>query len=373
MATIERPLDAQPASHIRSTERPAGGMRFDMAAVLCCAWFIGGLFLDGWAHNNGRVDDSFFTPWHAVLYSGFASVGLLLAGAQMRNVFRGYAWLRALPLGYLPSLFGVVLFGFGGGFDFWWHETFGFEANMEALLSPAHLLLATGSLLFVSGPLRAAYQRKSESRRWSDMLPAVLSLIFVLSLLTFFSQYANIITNPAAFVFRPGSDRSIYDIAGLASVLIPVALTMGVVLFALRRWETLPLGALALTMTVNGALMWVMNFDESRRFPLLLIAPLVAGVLGEVLLRVLRPSARPDATAQARISLRVFSFLVPFTLSLGILVLLNASAGNVNRPGLWWSIHMWLGVVFLSGVVGVFLSYLAAPPPAPTEASQQNL
>lgn len=370
MATLESSTQAESKTRVKRADRPADSLRFDLAAALCAMWFIGGLFLDGWAHNNGRVDNTFFTPWHAVLYSGFASVGLLLAAAQMRNVFRGYRWTHALPSGYLPSLFGVILFGFGGGFDFWWHETFGFEANMEALLSPAHLLLATGSLLFVSGPLRAAYQRRVKGEKWSEMLPAVLSLAVLYALLTFFSQYANIITNPAAFVFPPGSSRSIFDVAGLASILIPAALMMGVLLFALRRWTTLPPGAVLLILTTNGALMWLMNLDETQDFPLMLLPPIAAGILAEMLLRTLRPSARPDAATAARISLRVFSFLLPFVLNLGYIILLNASAGNVRRPGLWWSIHMWLGVVFLSGAVGVFLSYLAAPPP---EESQQNL
>ena len=38
-------------------------------------WLLGGIFLDGWAHNQlGDSLESFFTPWHAVFYSGFAAV-----------------------------------------------------------------------------------------------------------------------------------------------------------------------------------------------------------------------------------------------------------------------------------------------------------
>jgi hypothetical protein len=33
---------------------------------LLSAWLVGGLFPDGWAHAHGRVDQSFFTPWHTV-------------------------------------------------------------------------------------------------------------------------------------------------------------------------------------------------------------------------------------------------------------------------------------------------------------------
>jgi hypothetical protein len=54
------------------------------------------------------------------------------------------------------SLLGFMIFALGGGVDFAWHTLFGFEADEEALLSPAHLLLATGAILLTSGPLRAA-------------------------------------------------------------------------------------------------------------------------------------------------------------------------------------------------------------------------
>jgi hypothetical protein len=47
-----------------------GGRAFDWVTVALRAWLQGGGFLDGWAHHHGRVDASFFTPWHAVLYTG---------------------------------------------------------------------------------------------------------------------------------------------------------------------------------------------------------------------------------------------------------------------------------------------------------------
>ena len=45
----------------RDTSRLLDGNRFDWMMVAVSFWFVGGLFLDGWAHNNGRVDNSFFT------------------------------------------------------------------------------------------------------------------------------------------------------------------------------------------------------------------------------------------------------------------------------------------------------------------------
>ena len=48
-----------------------------------------GLFVDGYAHNHGMVDSTFFTPYHALLYSGILAVGLFLGINQYRNVGRG--------------------------------------------------------------------------------------------------------------------------------------------------------------------------------------------------------------------------------------------------------------------------------------------
>src|SRR5690349_306769 len=48
-----------------------GGIGFDRLMMVLCCWFVGGLYLDGWAHDHGMVDKTFFTPWHAVLYSGY--------------------------------------------------------------------------------------------------------------------------------------------------------------------------------------------------------------------------------------------------------------------------------------------------------------
>src|SRR2546426_11492837 len=51
-----------------------GSAGFDWTIVALSGVFVSGLFLDGWAHAHGRVDQSFFTPWHAVFYGGFPPV-----------------------------------------------------------------------------------------------------------------------------------------------------------------------------------------------------------------------------------------------------------------------------------------------------------
>ncbi len=38
----------------------------DLITLLLSSWLIGGVFLDGWAHNTRPQLETFFTPWHAV-------------------------------------------------------------------------------------------------------------------------------------------------------------------------------------------------------------------------------------------------------------------------------------------------------------------
>ena len=181
------------AAQARQQGYPAGGVRFDLAMILVSAWLIGGLFVDGWAHFHGMVDDSFFTPWHAVFYSGFMAVALFLGVNQWRNISQGYAFWRALPEGYALSLVGAAIFALGGVGDLIWHTVFGIEVGTEALLSPTHLLLATGMVLISSGPLRAAWRRLPAGQvgGWRALAPMLLSATLLAAVLAFFTAYAH--------------------------------------------------------------------------------------------------------------------------------------------------------------------------------------
>lgn len=78
---------------------------------------LGGFYIDLWAHAHGRTDNTFFTPWHALLYSAMAVVGVFLGGRALRTWRRGVAWRQTLPPGYGLSLIGVGLFAVGGVAD----------------------------------------------------------------------------------------------------------------------------------------------------------------------------------------------------------------------------------------------------------------
>jgi hypothetical protein len=334
---------------------------FDWAVVGATGWLVAGGFLDGWAHNHfGATLETFFTPWHAVLYSGFAAVAALLLWVPVLNHGRGAAWRTAVPPGYGWSLAGVALFAAGGVLDLLWHRLFGIEVSVDALFSPSHLLLAAGGFLIGSGPLRAAWGRADPpagARLWPrlplvPLLPMLVSAAYSLSVMTFMTQ----VFNPFVFFDSPGG-RPPGDLvfqrerAGVLSILLESALLMGWVLFLLRRWQ-LPAGSVTVLFTINALLMSALR-GTYRVAPVLVLA----GVVADGLLWWWRPAiARPRA-------LRAFAFVVPVAL----FTFYYAALGLGGAP-FWWSIHLLAGSVILAGVVGLLLSYLLCPPRLPTAA-----
>lgn len=155
----------------QSTARPAGqqraigGLHLDWIVTLLSAWMIDGIHLDAWVHHQFEVE-TFFTPWHGVLYSGYLALAAVLVGMFAFNLWQGRTWRRSLPTGYGLSFLGVAIFMAGGVGDMLWHIVFGIEVNIEALLSPTHLMLALGGALIVSGPRPAGKSCCPHCSRW---------------------------------------------------------------------------------------------------------------------------------------------------------------------------------------------------------------
>ncbi|NBU64231.1 MAG: hypothetical protein EBS29_07015, partial [Chloroflexia bacterium] len=84
-------------------------------------WFLAGIYLDGWAHNHGKVDNTFFTPWHAVFYSGYFASALTLAFIVLITHLNGKIWQRDLPASIRTAIIAAPLFALAGIGDLWWH------------------------------------------------------------------------------------------------------------------------------------------------------------------------------------------------------------------------------------------------------------
>lgn len=327
-----------------------GGPGFDWLMAVLGGWLIGGLYLDGWAHIHVPALETFFTPWHAVLYSGYIAGAVVLALTVRRNRRRGAPRTRALPAGYGLSLAGAFVFFFGGVADMLWHVTFGIEDGVEGLISPSHLALAFGGGLMVTGPLRAGLHHPAPAREsWLSRMPMVVSLTLLVSLITFFTEYASpYATTWVAETPRTGSQA--YLSAGLAGFLVQPAVLMGLVLFVLRM-QPLPPGGLTVLLSVNVALMTIIHdkYLDTGPYPLI-GAAVLAGLIGDALIAWLRPA--PDRVR----AFRTVAFAIPAVQYLLYFLAIMAWARVA------WSVHLWPGAIVIAGGVGWLLSYLVVAP-----------
>lgn len=333
-----------PSTKTDKTDAAGVNVRFDWAVVVLSGWLVGGIHLDAWAHHRiAATLETFFTPWHGVLYSGFFALAGLLIGAAGLNARQGSPWRKAAPPGYSLSLLGVLVFFLGGLGDMVWHLLFGIEVGTEALLSPTHLLLALGGGLMITGPIRTALVRKD------NLWPALVALSYLLALFLFFTAYANPLSEGSlATGARPvGEEIFLREGLGVSGVLLYAVMAMGLALFAVRHWR-LPFGGLSLLFGVS-TLLAVSPHEAWDLLP----AAFLSGAVADVMLRWIKPSP------QRPVTFRLFAFLVPvvfFALYFATLALTD---------GLWWRVHLWAGVPLLAGAVAWLLSYAFAPPVVP--------
>ena len=323
--------------------------RVDVITGLLALWMTLGSYVDGWAHTHLiSTQESFLTPWHGILYSGW------LGSA---------AWIyahRDRP-GYRLGLMGAIGFGLGGVFDMVWHALFGIEADAEALISPAHLFLLASHLLIVSTPLRAKWA--SDMRRrvgWREFAPIAVSLVGVVGALSFIVMYGSPFNDylpSAAFAegtFGPDTRFRLAQKGGLLTFYVATLLYMTPLLAVLKRWRP-PFGTA--TLTIGLPALGIMAID-----PLLLGAPVLAasgiamGLLADILIREL------DPTPERRNAFIAFGALTPIPL-----VVLTMIAIEIQW-GLGWGVNLVTGSVVLSSLVGLGLA-LAIGAPARGEAA----
>lgn len=313
-------------------------------------WMIVGLFLDGWAHSEQRPD-SFFTPWHGVLYTGFLGAAASAAWQVAAQRRPGTSWLASIPEGYSATLVGLGLFAVGAGGDLLWHELLGIEVNLAALVSPTHLLLMTGGLLALTGPFRTAWRADTDAPTLRRFLPALGSITVATGLLLFFTFYLSPFGETVVARFAP-AETDIHDLSAptpeaflqireswtIGGILFTTVLVLVPVLLLLRRWR-LPAGSLLIYF--SAVALFEGAASEYRRWPLALAA-VAAGVVGEALVR--RVSVRTLATAVAAVLWLTYFALVAIAYGVG------------------WSAELWTGTVVLSALVGLGLGLLAQPP-----------
>ena len=96
---------------------------------------------------------------------------------------------KAIPVGYGVSIIGLCILGVAGPADLTWHSVYGFEINIEAIVSPPHLALFLGGLLVSSTGIRSMWAKRDIAPTMRRYLPALLSGILFIAMVNFITMY----------------------------------------------------------------------------------------------------------------------------------------------------------------------------------------
>lgn len=335
--------------------------RRDVVTDVIGLLLLGGVLADGWAHANRPGLESFFTPWHGILYSaaGLMAVwlGLLCREASKASSSPGRGrW--APPPGYGLALVGGGVFVLGGVSDLAWHELFGIEVAVDALVSPTHLLLGAGGVLVVSAPMRSqGVLRPGAANRWTA--PATASLLLTLGVTVFFLMYTSAFADAAPvkeFVPTPEGapghwESELHVVAGLAAYLVTTVLLVLAVLALSAGRGGAPRGAAVLVVaTVALVPVVVIGFDRTE----------LAGALGAIAgATAYEALGGPSGIARSRHA----SWAAP-ALLIG-LAWSGQLAAYALTDGLGWPVSLWSGAVVLSAALAAAMAVvvgLATPP-----------
>ena len=178
---------------------------------------IGGTSWDVTSHIM-KEPETFFTPSHAVLYTG---IGLLTLAAGIG----GFVLIRSKEIrrksfatGFKLLIIGSMVSLAAGPSDFLWHESFG----VDGLLSPPHLALITGMLInsiaVVLGLARIRYTGLTPSKEKIvrlAMIPAFAALWF--TMIWYVYMFSLPFSNGEDFKFNPNPNVA----ALIATISLP--------------------------------------------------------------------------------------------------------------------------------------------------------
>ncbi len=337
----------------------------DWLVTLAGLWIMTGLFIDAHQHLFLAVE-SFLNPWHMTMYSGAVFAATVMGVAIARNYKTAGNLRKAIPDGYLQSVFGVAALLIGGACDFVWHYFFGFEHQLDLLLSPPHLFLLTGLFFLITGPVRSALRRR-DAKNLFQQLPMLISLGLAFEIVQFCTQYG---FYPEALMRdHPLSQVAYQHEQFVLSVFLfyRQALEISIVI-----WQSLLLAAAVLYLAVQkrlyfGALivvcvvekLWIAGELSTDWGELLLVvlASVCAGLAGDWILAKLQASARnPNA-------FRLLGFVVPAVYFAAYFAFAVPMFG-----GTWWDASFVFGSIAEAGIVGVCVSQLLLAGSQPSSA-----
>lgn len=349
-----------------------GEARYEMFVLLLGLWCLAGLLIDASAHIAGVVDDTFFTEWHAVWYSGATAYGayifyaVLPKGGSAELIRRPFGVLGDLAPQHRAGVWGIIVFGAAGFGDMIWHEVLGVESSLDILLSPTHIGLFAGLTLSVSGPMWSAWvDANSGTGGFRSQVLLAFGVGAAWTVLLLLTRFSHIWMAPLQQVcYAPGGAlgcNNRYEDAlqlGLNMVYVQAMLTAGALLLFLRRWQPAR-GTLFLIGAVHALGVWVYANNGA--------STLVQGLVWAVFLEACR-GLWLTGRRHLFIALATASQVI-----LGIVWTLLAlpTTGSARR---WmegtdlhlapygWTVHATFGVVVLAAFIGLIATSIVMPP-----------
>lgn len=302
--------------------------------------------------NPGDLEGDFLSDWHLVLYGGVTTVALWLGVGALRHG-PAFVWSAG------STTIGFLLLAFGGAFDSIWHAQFGVEANVDALVSPPHLVVFAGLALLLASPVVVLWRRPARRLGWVASAVALVSVVTTVLVISLFTGFLSPLASGMSLTFgyiEPlvGESANEYDeVRGLGIAVWTTAVLVAAFTIVLVRFRPMP-GLVALSVFLCGAPALLLT-DQAVIKPLV-IGYAVAGLVTEVMVAL---AGKPTL---GRLAASVTGALMGAMLWLSTFALLD------REDRLMWSTAMWSGTVVLSGLVGAAVAALVALP-APTGAA----
>jgi hypothetical protein len=348
-------LTSRPAAGTPTRASELASRRDDTIGVLLGMALVGGVLADAWAHTNIlKTLEGFFTPWHGLLYGGFAATAAWTWWLAFRHRGEDARWWRTRwPAGYGLGAVGTLMFLGGGVGDMLWHEIFGIETGLKAGLSPSHLTIAAGGALLLTSQLRSWWASGEDAwRSVTGMLSAALGTMMAIVVIV---GLTGIYTTAPTRALQPVPDTPVATSPEAQAVLGYFLATVLLLIpfLLIHRRSTAPGAATAITGVVGLFIM------VQHEFPMPITAAIIGMIAGAAIVDALL--WRLDVVRGPRAPLRLPIAGAAFAAGIwtGHLTGLQLAAG------VHWPPELWAGTVVLSAVLGALLGVLAAGTPVP--------
>jgi hypothetical protein len=313
------------------------------------AWLVTGLQLDAYAHATDPDLETFWTPWHAVLYSGIAACGLALLWLLRPRLPQELTYrsvLRETPRALRLPVVGMALLLVGGGIDTLWHNLFGIEQGLEIFSSPSHFLIIGGMVLVATGPALMLADVPGRTVSGGDTVLVTISALLAVLPLHIYSQHASALEDPLLGTGAEIMGTFSEDGQMLHGYFGSTVLLLLPVVVLSRRWQ-LPRGLPTALVALPGLSMALMFGEPGDEWLPITVA--VAGAVVELLARAASPAVR---TRSADARWMILGTLAPVVVWGGVL-----AVGAVTT-GVGWGLHMLSGVLMLAALTGLGTAFV---------------